>query len=134
MVKKTYRIIIAGNRTFNNYALLKEQCEYLLHESMVVNNIVIVSGHAAGADTLGERFAAEHGLKCELHPADWKRYGKAAGPIRNAEMAAVSDALIAFWDGKSRGTRSMINLARDKGMTVAIVRFDKINICNNEKD
>ena len=91
---------------------------------MKTHNVIIVSGHAPGADSLGEKFAADHNLKCELHPADWKRHGRAAGPIRNEEMAEVSDALIAFWDGKSRGTRSMIEIARRKGLQVAVVRYD----------
>ena len=59
-----------------------------------------------------------------FHPADWERHGKAAGPIRNAEMADVSDALIAFWDGQSCGTKSMIELAKRKGLQVAVVRYD----------
>ena len=59
-----------------------------------------------------------------LYPADWERHGRAAGPIRNEEMAEVSDALIAFWDGKSRGTKSMIEIARRKGLQVAVVRYD----------
>ena len=66
----------------------------------------------------------EHGLACDIHPADWDKHGKAAGPIRNAEMAEVADALIAFWDGQSRETKSMIDLARKKGLQVAIVRYD----------
>ena len=91
-----YRVIIAGTRTFNDYNLLKESCEYLLQESMEKHQIIIVSGH-----------------------------GRAAGPIRNKEMANNADALIAFWDGQSRGTRSMINLARKMGLQVAICRYDK---------
>ena len=98
-----YRVIIAGCRDFDNYELLKEKCEYYLQNKMQTHNVIIVSGHASGADTLGERFAAEHNLLCELHPADWDKHGRAAGPIRNAEMADVADALIAFWDGMSRG-------------------------------
>ena len=100
---KIYKVIIAGCRDFDNYELLKEKCEYYLQNKMQTHNVIIVSGHAAGADTLGERFAAEHNLLCELHPADWSKHGRAAGPIRNAEMADVADALIAFWDGESRG-------------------------------
>ena len=88
------------------------------------HNVIIVSGHASGVDSLGEKFAADHNLQCELYPADWDKHGKAAGPIRNAEMAEVADALIAFWDGQSRGTKSMIDLARKKGLQVAIVRYD----------
>lgn len=91
---------------------------------MKTHNVIVISGHASGADSLGEKFAADHNLQCELFPADWEHHGKAAGPIRNAEMADASDALIAFWDGQSRGTKSMIDLAKRKGLQVAIVRFD----------
>lgn len=118
-----YRVIIAGGRTFDDYALVKEKCELYLSEKLKTHRVIIVSGHASGADALGERFADEHNLPCELHPADWNRHGRAAGPIRNAEMAGVADALIAFWDGKSRGTASMIKLAKDKGLQVAVVNY-----------
>ena len=95
-----YRVIIAGSRSFSNYESLREHCLFLLQEKMRAHRVIIVSGHAHGADTLGERFAQEQGLTVELHPAKWKALGKAAGIIRNAEMARASDALIAFWDGK----------------------------------
>ena len=62
-------------------------------------------------------------MGCDIHPADWDKHGKAAGPIRNAEMAEVADALIAFWDGQSRGTANMISLAKSKGLSVAVVRY-----------
>ena len=118
-----YRVIIAGCRDFDDYALLKERCNDYLCEKMETHNVIIVSGHASGADALGERFAEEHGLQCEIHPADWGKYGRSAGPIRNAEMAEVSDALIAFWDGQNPGTRSMIELARKKDLQVSVVYF-----------
>ena len=107
-----YRVIIAGSRSFNDYELLREQCLSILQEKMRTHRVVIVSGHARGADSLGERFANEFRLPFELHPAKWRLLGKAAGMVRNAEMAKCSDALIAFWDGESRGTRHMISFAR----------------------
>lgn len=118
-----YRVIIAGCRDFDNYELLKERCELFLRDKTETHNVIIVSGHAPGADAMGERFAKEHVLPCEIHPADWAKYGRSAGPIRNAEMASCSDALIAFWDGQNPGTRSMIELARKKGLQVAVVYF-----------
>ena len=84
---------------------------------------MIVSDHASGADALGERYAQERGYETEVYPADWKTNGRAAGPIRNAQMAAVADALIAFWDGKSRGTKNMIDTATKRGLQVAVVRY-----------
>ena len=121
---KDFRVIIAGCRDFCNYFMLKERCEYYLQNKMKTHNVIIVSGHASGADSLGEKFATDHNLPCELHPADWERHGKAAGPIRNEEMAEKADALIAFWDGESRGTKSMISIAKRKGLQVAVVRYD----------
>ena len=118
-----YRVIIAGCRDFQDYALLKEKCEYYLQNKLQSDNVIIVSGHASGADSLGERFAQEHGLQIELHPADWAKHGRAAGPIRNREMAESADALIAFWDGQSRGTKNMIDQAREKGLKIAIIKY-----------
>ena len=118
-----YRVIIAGGREFQNYGLVLDRIEYYLQNKLKSDTVIIVSGHATGADSLGERYANEHGLKCELYPADWNAHGKAAGPIRNAQMADNADALIAFWDGKSRGTKNMIETARNKGLRVAVVRY-----------
>lgn len=116
-----YRVIIAGSRSFSNYELLKEHCLSLLQEKRRTHRVIIVSGHAHGADTMGERFAKEQGLTVELHPAKWRALGKAAGMIRNAEMARASDALIAFWDGKSRGTVHIISFANRRGLRVSVV-------------
>ena len=115
-----YRVIIAGSRSFNNYALLREHCLSVLQEKMKTHRVIIVSGHARGADSLGERFANELGFPFELHPAKWRLLDKAAGMVRNAEMAKCSDALIAFWDGESRGTRHMINFARKRGLDISV--------------
>lgn len=121
----TYRVIIAGSRKYNDYQKLKEKCDRILSEKLADSNIevIIVSGHASGADTLGERYASEKGLKTEIHPADWDKYGRAAGPKRNAEMAASADALIAFPKNgeENRGTKNMIKLARDKGLSIRII-------------
>ncbi|MBO5996325.1 MAG: DUF2493 domain-containing protein, partial [Acetobacter sp.] len=115
----TLLYLISGENKIINRLILS----VMFQNKMKTNNVIIVSGHAPGADTLGEKFAADHNLQCELHPADWNRHGRAAGPIRNEKMAEVSDALIAFWDGKSRGTRSMIEIARRKGLQVAVVKY-----------
>ena len=116
-----YRVIIAGSRSFSNYKLLREHCQAVLQEKMNTHHVIIVSGHARGADALGERFAKEFGLPIELYPAQWNALGKGAGIVRNAQMAKVSDALIAFWDGHSRGTEHMINFARRRGLDVTII-------------
>lgn len=73
----------------------------------------IVSGTARGVDQLGEEWADEHGIPVERFPADWDTHGRAAGPIRNEEMAKYADALVAIHVDESRGTADMIDTARD---------------------
>ena len=120
-----YRVVIAGSRTFNNYEVLKGACDDLLQEKSLKKEIIIISGGAKGADTLGERYARERGYEVRQYPADWEKYGKAAGHVRNTEMARHADALLAFWDGKSHGTADMIKKARLKKLDIVIVRTDK---------
>lgn len=114
------KIIIAGSRGFSNYDLLKTKCDYYLSK---LDEVIIVSGGARGADSLGERYAREKGYQVEQYLADWNRYGKSAGYRRNAEMAEVADGLIAFWDGKSSGTKHMIDLMKKKTNLVRVVVF-----------
>lgn len=122
--KQDFRVIVAGSRDFDDYDLLREKCDALLARK-TDKNIIIVSGTARGADQLGEWYADERGYQVERYPADWENEGKAAGPIRNAKMADNADALIAFWDGESRGTENMIEEATRKGLAVRVVEIEK---------
>jgi len=123
IVKPDYRVVLAGGRDFADYDLLRTSVLSFLGDKIKTRQIVVVSGHARGADSLGERFAAEFSFSCELHEADWKAHGRAAGIIRNEQMATCSDALVAFWDGRSRGTKSMIDFARLYGLDVRVVNY-----------
>lgn len=118
-----FRVIIAGGRDFNDYPLLKAKCDNILAEKTATHRIIVVSGAAKGADSLGEQYAREKGYTIEQYPADWNTHGRAAGPIRNAQMANSADALIAFWDGQSKGTKSMINIAKTKGLGVRVISY-----------
>lgn len=100
------RICVAGGRDFDNFPALAAALEARLTRAQTP--VVIVSGGARGADALGARFAQEHDLALEVHPADWAIYGRGAGCVRNKEMARVADELLVFWDGRSRGTAHMI--------------------------
>jgi len=120
MIKSTFRVIVAGSRSFNDYAVLRMACDKLLARKKHTHTIVIISGMAKGADTIGEQYAHERGYTVERFPADWQQYGKAAGPIRNRQMVDNADALIVFWDGQSAGTRNMIMMAKKKGLAVRI--------------
>jgi len=124
------KVIIAGGRDFNNFELLVAKVDNILKAYQP--NIEIVSGgqitistsgNKYGADYFGEVYATIMRYKRTKFKADWDKYGKSAGPIRNKEMADYSDALIAFWDGKSKGTKGMISLARDKGIPVRIIKY-----------
>ena len=113
------KVIIAGSRDFDDYELLRKYCDFYLQSQ---TEIEIVSGTARGADQLGERYAKERGYPVKQFPADWDKHGRSAGYIRNEEMAKYGDALIAFWNGMSKGTEHMINLAKQYNL--------KIRICN----
>ena len=114
------RIVIAGCRDYNNYVEAETYIDFCLSDIRRENNIIIVSSCASGADAIGERYAEENGFKVEKYPADWKKYGRSAGPKRNKQMAEVSDYVICFWDKKSKGTKSMIEYAKKCGKTVRI--------------
>lgn len=118
-----FRVIIAGGRDFNDYPLLKAKCDNILADKTATHRIIVVSGAAKGADSLGEQYAREKGYTVERYPADWNTHGRAAGPIRNAQMANSADALIAFWNGQSKGTKSMINIAKTKGLGVRVISY-----------
>ena len=115
------RVIIAGGRDFkgNESFMLKldAQLKHLPEE------VQIVSGCAKGADTFGEEYAESRGLSVAKFPADWKNLGRKAGPLRNIQMAEYADAVIAFWDGQSRGTFHMMTEARKRNMPVRVIHY-----------
>ena len=118
-----FRVIIAGGRQFNDYGLLSAKCDGILSQKRVTHKIVIISGTAKGADTLGERYARERGFTLRQFPADWDQFGKSAGYLRNCQMADNADALIAFWDGESPGTRHMVDIARERNLAVRVINY-----------
>jgi len=121
---ENFKVIIAGSRGFSNYKLLKEKCNEYLREKRKEYNIIIISGGARGADTLGEKYAQDEGFSLEVFPANWNKFGKSAGFRRNEQMAEVADALIAFWDGKSHGTKHMIEIMENKKLLVRVVNYE----------
>jgi len=114
------KVIIAGGRNFDDYRKLCQVCDEFLKDQNIVE---IVSGAYKGADILGEKYAAERNHPIKQFPADWRRYRKSAGLKRNIEMASYADILIAFWDGESKGTKNMIELATQAGLKVEIFYF-----------
>ena len=101
------KYIIAGGRDFKNTGILEKVC------NTFTDIDTVISGCAQGADTIGAEWAAKKGIALQTFPAYWDLYGKAAGFIRNVEMAEHADALIAFWDGKSKGTAENIRRIKE---------------------
>lgn len=117
-----FQVIIAGGRDFANYELLQNKCDQFFREKRPT---AIISGLARGADTLGARYARERGVPVLEFPADWVRLGKRAGMVRNLQMLDSADAVVAFWDGQSRGTAHMINETKKRGLPLRVVRYQK---------
>jgi len=120
------KVIIAGGRDFDDYGIAHGVLydSLLRHGNWIYEEIEFVSGGAKGADALGELFAKDWGTRCTVFPADWDTHGKAAGPIRNEEMAEYGDILFAFWDGKSKGTKDMIDRALKHGLEVHVYPYE----------
>lgn len=116
------RIIVAGSRDFDNRELLHFHLDRILATK---ENAEIVSGHAKGADSMAEEYAKEKGIALSVFPADWKQYGRAAGPIRNKQMLDYicegNPVLVAFWDGESRGTKNMIDIAKKRNVECHVI-------------
>lgn len=110
------RILITGSRTWTDYAVIEE----VLGEYLEYPDVTLVSGHCAeGADALCERFADLMGWTAELHAADWEKYGKKAGYIRNADMVSLgADVCLAFIRNRSRGATMTAGLALQAGIPV----------------
>ena len=127
---KETRIVVCGGRDFDDYKLLKLTLKEYINGLDIVdlNQIVVISGAARGADTLGEYFAYDYQIAVRKFPAKWDEIGKRAGWVRNAEMAKYAaekhGVLFAFWDGKSRGTKNMIDLANRYSLEVHVVNYE----------
>lgn len=120
--KEPFKVIVAGSRKFDDYKFLKEKLDKIFGKSKPA---AIVCGEAQGADKLGRRYAEENKIPVDSHPANWEKYGKQAGYLRNEEMTNHAQALVAFWDGKSSGTKHMIETAKRRKLQVRVIRFDK---------
>lgn len=119
------RVIVAGSRSFTDQAVAFKELDRLF-ESKAVE---VVSGRAAGADLLGELWAEARRQALKYFPAKWGVYGQSAGYIRNVEMADYAreqeeGMLVAFWNGRSRGTKHMIQIAQEKGLKVIIISIE----------
>jgi hypothetical protein len=119
-----FKLIVAGSRDFNDYDLMCRVLMAMGDVEFADKQVSIVSGMARGADMLAVRFAKEHNVALHKFPANWTGLGKKAGFIRNTQMGTFADALLAFWDGKSRGTSHMIDYMGQINKPVHIIYFN----------
>lgn len=110
-------IAVIGSRHFSDYKLLESTLGSLPEITR------IVSGGAKGADSLAERYARQHRIPLVVFSADWKKYGRSAGIARNREIIGAAEMVVAFWDGKSKGTASSLEFARAKGIPARPIMF-----------
>jgi predicted Rossmann fold nucleotide-binding protein DprA/Smf involved in DNA uptake len=117
------KIIVAGSRHIKKYALVENVIKDAISRGLVFTELV--SGGARGVDTMGETWALKNGVPIKRFPADWEKYGISAGPIRNRLMGDYADALIAIWDGKTAGTKNMIDYAKKKNLIVYLYTINE---------
>ncbi|MCP4468825.1 MAG: DUF2493 domain-containing protein [Halieaceae bacterium] len=115
-----FKIVVAGGRTFADYELMKRKLDVLLAKR---DNLMIISGTAGGADRLGERYAEEREVEILRMPANWEAEGRSAGYKRNVRMAERADAVCVFWDGKSKGSKHMIDIARHHNLPLRVITY-----------
>jgi len=118
-----YKLIVAGGRNFSDRVVMHMAIYRIINTSLAGKDVTFVTGMARGADMLGRAIALDNGFPVVEMPADWDKHGRSAGYVRNAEMADVADGLLAFWDGSSRGTKGMIDVARKKGLEVWVEHY-----------
>lgn len=118
-------VLIAGGRDFDDEDLMIATLNDLIKEGKLPHESqwAIVSGMAVGADMIGYRLAKANGIPVKQYPANWIKYGRSAGYVRNREMAKVSDVLVAFWDGKSKGTKHMIDTMKAISKPAYIIKY-----------
>ena len=112
------KVAVIGSRGFDDYDLMVKTLDK-------IKITLIVSGHAVGADKLGERYAIEKGIETKIFLPDWKNLGKAAGMIRNTDIINEAELVVAFWDGTSKGSADSIEKANKLNKPVIIVDYEK---------
>lgn len=124
------KIAVVGSRDMVNQSVV----DHVLYEYVQPLYDVIVSGGAKGVDTLAETFAEQHcQMKPIIFPAEWELYGRSAGFKRNKLIINECDICIAFWDGKSKGTKSSIDLSKKMNKPVYVYDFDGILVNGNKE-
>jgi len=119
------KVAIVGSREFPQKEVVKSYIALMVWNKEGIGDFTIVSGGARGVDTWAEEEAEKLGISTEIYPANWDKYGKAAGYKRNQQIVEAADHIVAFWNGESKGTKHTIDIALEKKVPVTvIVRYD----------
>lgn len=124
--KTSVAVAVVGSRSFSDYGLL---CERL--SDIPIGRLV--SGGAAGADSLVEQYAKDNGIDILVIKPDWQRHGRGAGFIRNKIIVDTSDMVVAFWDGASRGTKDSMDHAEKTGKRLVVIKYKEKEIGDGNK-
>ena len=116
------RLAIVGSRSFSDSGKARDVIRKL-YDIRGISASAVVSGGAVGADALAEEYAASEGIPLIIHRADWNRYGRMAGHMRNSLIIRDAEAVLAFWDMKSPGTRDDVEKASAIRMPIFIYDF-----------
>ncbi len=114
------QLIVAGGREIGNVPLIRREINQAWRD---IGPFEVVSGTARGVDSIAADLAKQAGITVHEYPADWDRFGKSAGYRRNEQMASVATHLLAFWDGESKGTGHMIDIAGNVGVPARIIKI-----------
>lgn len=117
--------IVAGGRNFNDEDMIYKALNKVFEGE---NNFRIISGGATGVDSVAKKYAIEKGIDFKEFPANWSEFGRRAGFVRNTEMALHGTDLIAFWDGKSKGTKMMIEIAQKHTINISLFKIPEFGI------
>lgn len=117
------KLIIAGGRDFTNETLARERLQAMEEMGLFPNGVELICGMAKGADSVGCTIFRMADLTIHAFKPDWDGLGKRAGFVRNAEMGNVADMALIFWDGKSKGTKHMIDYMERMGKPVYLVEY-----------
>jgi|TARA_R100000501_G_C2627398_1_gene121346 hypothetical protein len=125
-----FKVAVVGSRHFTDYNKLSSTIQEILShydfEHPQHLKVEFVSGGASGADQLCETYARNNGCSIKIFHANWSLYGKKAGPLRNQEIVNYADIIIAFWDGRSRGTKSTLTIAKQLRKKTYICKFNNL--------
>ena len=114
------KVIVAAGRDFQNYDLFSEKLNKLFANR---DDVVIVPGMTGNADSLAAKYASEHQLRVSEFPPNLVKFQKPNGFRRNVEMARFADACVCFWNGKSEGTKHMIDTAKRYNLNLRIIKY-----------